>query len=133
MAMRSNKRELIGQQELNLHYLQKTMRSLFPKKNDCAEMEDLEEVVIELKQFGIITKKQLRLFLKKYRRWLLNIDKEPMDLIHQRIYRAELGDSNFLDATRRQYWFCYPALVRNAMEQEFGQPYEKFANERDKI
>ena len=109
------------------------MRSLFPKKNDCASEFDLAEVAEELKQFGIVSKKQLRLFLKKYRRWLLEIDKEPVDMRHQRLYREWLGDDEFLDAMRRQYWFCYPALIRNAMEIEFGEEYEKFANERDKI
>ena len=131
--MHINRRVAIDAEEFDLHYLQKTMRSLFPKKNDCAGKPDLEEALVELKQFGIATKKQLRLFLKKHRRWLLNIDKGPMDLVHQRLYREDLGDKEFLDAMRRQYWFCYPALIRNAMEVEFGEEYEQFASKRDEI
>lgn len=133
MNIHINKRLIIEQEEFDLQHLHKTMKSLFPKRNDCASMNQLEDVFLELKQFGINTKKQLRLFLKKYRRWLLIIDKEPLDLMHQRIYREDLGDEEFLDAMRRQYWFCYPALIRNAMEREFGEKYEKFARERDEI
>jgi hypothetical protein len=122
-----NKRKLIELEEFDLHYLQKIMRSLFPKKNDCASESGLVEVLDELNQFGIVTKKQVRLFLKKYRRWLLEIEKEPMDKIHQKIYREDLGDEEFLNCMRRQYWFCYPALIRNAMEVEFGQKYDEYA------
>jgi len=131
--MHINKRSVIDKENFDLYYLQKIMRSLFPKKNDCASEIDLAEVAEELKQFDIVSKKQLRLFLKKYRRWLLDIDKEPMDMGHQHLYREWLGNDEFLDAMRRQYWFCYPALIRNAMEIEFNEEYEKFVNERDKI
>lgn len=131
--MRLNRRKEIEQETFDLCHLQKMMRSLFPKKNDCASMSDLAEVVGELNQFGISNRKELRLFLKRHRRWLLNTDKEPMDMVHQRFYRKDLGEREFLDAMRRQYWFCYPALIRNAMEVECGEDYEVFSNQRDKI
>jgi hypothetical protein len=51
--------------------------------------------------------------------------------MQERIYREDLGDEGFNDCMRRQYWFCYPAFIRNAMEVEFGDAYEKFANDRD--
>lgn len=109
------------------------MRSLFPKKNDCASLTDLEEVVDELKRFSLVTKLQVRLFLKKHRRQLLDIEKEPLDACHQKLYREDLGDEEYLDCIRRQYWFCYPALIRTALEIEFGDVYDQFANERDGI
>jgi len=124
---------VIDQEEFDLAYLQKIMRKLFPKKNDCAAIEDLEEVVTELKKFSVITKRQIRLFLKKHRRQLLDIDKEPLDSCHQRLYREDLGDEEYLDAIRRQYWFCYPALVRTAMEIEYKDLYAQFGSERDRI
>ena len=128
-----NQRKVIEQEEFDLKYLQKMMRNLFPKRNDCASLEDLEEVLGELKQFSITTKLQVRLFLKKHRRHLLEIDKAPLDTCHQRLYREEVGDEEYLDALRRQYWFCYPGLIRTAMEIEFGDKYEQFSNERDAI
>jgi hypothetical protein len=96
-----------------------------------ALLDDLEKVVGELKRFSIDTKLQVRLFLKKHRRQLLDIDKEPLDASHQKLYCEDLGDEEYLDAIRRQYWFCYPALVRAALEIEFSDVYEVFANERD--
>jgi len=60
------------------------MRSLFPKKNDCASLTDLEEVIGELMHFPFVTKLQVRLFLKKHRRQLVDIDKEPLDACHQK-------------------------------------------------
>ena len=128
-----NRRKLIDKEEVDLVYLQKIMRSLFPRRNDCASSNELKEVIDELNRFSIRTKLQTRLFLKKHRRQLLEIDKEPLDAIHQRIYREDLGDDEYNDSLRRQYWFCYPALIRTALEIEFGEKYEKFANERDGI
>ena len=133
MTKNIKKRQQIDNEEFDLDYLHRVMRSLFPKRNDCASRSDLEEAYQELKQFGIRNKKQVRLFLKKYRKQLLAIDKEPMDAIHRRLYREDLGDEEFNDCMRRQYWFCYPAFIRNAMEMEFGDNYEKFASERDKM
>ena len=128
-----NRRREIDQEEFDIAYLQKMMRSLFPRKNDNASKEDAEEVLKELKQFSILSKLQVRLFLKKYRSKLLQIDKEPLDYCHQKLYREDLGDQAYLDATRRQYWFSYPALIRIAMEIEFGDKYENYANARDRI
>jgi hypothetical protein len=128
-----SRRKEIDRQEFDLAYLQKIMRKLFPKRNDCAAIEDLDEVVDELKRFSVVTKLQVRLFLKKHRRQLLDIDKESLDSFHQKLYREDLGDSEYLDTVRRQYWFCYPALIRTAMEIEFGADYDRFSNERDRI
>ena len=133
MAKRFNKRRLIDDEVFDIEYLHKALRNLFPKKNDCASKKDLQETYLELKQFGIVSKKQVRLFLKKYRKRLLIIDKEPLDIIHQRLYREDLGEEQFNDCMRRQYWFCYPAFIRNAMEIEFGEAYQQFSNDRDEV
>jgi hypothetical protein len=55
-----------------------------------------------------------------------------MDSRNKAVYREWLGEEAFLDCMRRQYWFCYPAMVRIALELEFGQTYEEFSRERDK-
>jgi len=36
-----------------------------------------------------------------------------------------------LTRKKRQCWFCYPALLRTAMEIEFGIEYGQFSRERD--
>ena len=131
--MNFNRRKTIDLEGYDYSYLYKIMTKLFPRKNDCASTEDLKELLPELKAFGFKSKKGLRLFLKRNRKWLLKIDKEPMDLLHQRIYREDIGDKEFFDSMRKQYWFCYPALIRNALEKEFGEKYEKYSRKRDEI
>ena len=109
------------------------MRSLFPKRNDYTAEEELEEVVAELFLFGIKTKKEIRLLLKKYRRYILNGEKEHLDAVHKKIFREMYGDEEYMDCIRRNYWFAYPGIVRQIMEEEFGDKYEIFSNERDGI
>lgn len=128
-----NRRKVLDQELADLAYVHKLMRNLFPKNNDCASSEDLEEAVKELTQFSLTTKLQVRLFLKKHRRPLLELDKEPLGTDEHRLLRNELGDQQYLDSVWRQYWFCYPALIREALLLEFGSKYEEFANQRDGI
>jgi hypothetical protein len=130
--MNINKRKLIDDEPLDNKYAYKLMLSIFPKKNDCASNADFEEVIRELKEFGIRTNKQFRLLMKKHRRWILIIEKEPLDIIHQKIYRDWFCEEEYLDCIRRQYWFCFPAMIRNVLEKVFGEDYENYASERDK-
>jgi hypothetical protein len=109
------------------------MKILFPKRNDFSTQQELEEVVFELKKFGISTNKEIRLFLKKYRRWILDGEKSPLDATHQKIYREMLGEAKYLDSIRRQYWFAYPGMIRCALAEEFGDAYETFSNDRDGV
>ncbi len=131
--MKKNKRSQLEAVDFDFSYLSKLMRQLFPKKNDCSTKEDLKETISELKKFGVVSKKDLRLFLKKHRKWLIEIDQEPMDSCHHKLYREDLGDKVYLDCIKRQYWFCYPAFIRNALEKEFGAGYEQFSNKRDNV
>ncbi|MBB6521917.1 hypothetical protein [Pseudoteredinibacter isoporae] len=126
-----SRRKEIDKEEFDLIYLYKVMRSLFSRKNDISSMEELDETVGELKKFSILTKREVRKFLKKHRKKLLLIDRESLDLRHQKLYREDLGEEEYLDSIRRQYWFGYPGLIRIAMEIEFGKAYEDFADKRD--
>ena len=91
------------------------------------------EVLEEFKHFNIGTNKELRLLLKKHRKQIISIDRTPFDKVHQGIYQEMIGKDEYRDSVQHQYWFCYPALARMAMEIEFGEKYEKFANQRDGI
>jgi len=123
----------IRAENFDLMYLYEQMKLLFPEKNDCASLDDLEETVTELKHFGIKTKRDVDTFLAKHKMWLIEVDQEPMDECHHKLYREELGDEVYFDSIKRGYWFCYPAFIRNALEKEFGDAYEKFAYIRDGI
>nr|WP_298118390.1 hypothetical protein [uncultured Pseudomonas sp.] len=71
--------------------------------------------------------------LNKHRKKVLEIDRSPMDQWHQRMYSSEMGAEKFNDFIRRQYWFAYPGLLRLALELEFGEAYEAFADARDGV
>lgn len=121
-------RSIMDSIEIDIAYLNKLMYNLFPVKNDCASLADLEETLKDLSYFKIRTRKDLRKLVKKHRSKIILIDKMPMDKWHQNYYRKELGEETYLDTVRRQYWFCYPALVRLALKLEFGDEYENYTD-----
>jgi len=124
---------IINTETYDVTYLYKKMKRIFPKKNDCASLDDLKETVSELKHFGIKSKQDVLTFLEKHKDWLIEVDQEDMDERHHKLYREELGDEVYFDNINRGYWFCYPAFIRNALEKEFGDTYEKFSNSRDGV
>jgi hypothetical protein len=127
-------RQRIDNQRLNQALLYKVLRNAFPKKNDFYHSDaGYTEELDELNHFGISTVKELKLLLKKHRRKILEIDRSPMDKYYQKMYREEIGAIVFKDFIRRQYWFAYPALLRLALELEFGEKYETYADARDGI
>jgi hypothetical protein len=132
--MKKHSRKTIDQKTLDEALVYKNLRSLLPKVNDYAKSEsNYTEELNELFDFNIKTNKDLRLLLKKHRKQLIMIDRSPMDTYHKNMYRQEMGSEIFNDHMRRNYWFAYPALLRIAMELEFGKTYEDYANKRDHI
>jgi hypothetical protein len=96
------------------------MCRLFPKKNDYGTAS-FDELVPELCRFGIVTQADFQRLMKRHRRALLRIDREPLLPWEIRFFSQEFGEAFVKDALRRQYWFAFPALVRTAMELEFGE------------
>jgi len=131
--MHINKRKKIDDESFDFVYLQKLMRSLFSKHNDYASIDDLKEVTDELHLFGVLTKKQLRLFLKKHRKGLIEFDKERLSPFLRKEYQQDIGKKQFEYMLRRRFLFSYAALIRTAMEVEFGDEYEQFTYKRDGI
>jgi hypothetical protein len=106
------------------------MRQLFSKANDYGPLAG-DELVAELSRFGVLSRKQARVLLKKHRRALIEIDREPVDTVTERIYAKESGDDFIRMWRKTRVWYAYPALVRLALELEFGEEYQQFANQRD--
>ena len=132
--MKISARQQIDRKELTPLLVHKALTAAFPKKNDYSPSETgYAEELSELFHFGIVSVKDLRVLLKKHRKKVLEIDRSPMDQVHQRMYSKEMGAAKFNDFVRRQYWFAYPGLLRLALELEFGEAYESFANVRDGI
>ena len=102
------------------------MRSLFLKRNDyVTDPAPFEELLTALEAFGIRTRGDLRRLMARHRRVLLAEDRSRLTRREQRFYAQMFGGDFVRDAARRQYWFAYPALVRNALEREFGEAAEK--------
>lgn len=102
------------------------MRSLFPKRNDyVTDPAPFEELLPELHAFDIRTHGDLRRLMARHRRALLAEDRSRLTQREQHLYAEIFGSAFVRDAVRRQYWFAYPALVRNALEREYGEAAEK--------
>lgn len=97
-------------------------RRILPRRNDYATDAALfDELVPELARLGVITRGQLERLLTRHRRALLADDRSRLAPQEIRLYIEMYGELDVRDALRRQYWFAYPALIRNALESEFGE------------
>jgi hypothetical protein len=115
----SSRREKLSQ-VLTEATLRKTMRSLFSRRNDYGDLS-FGELSIELQRFGINTHGKFSMLMKRHRRKLIEIDRRSLSAQEVKLYSAEFGEKFVKDAVRRQYWFAFPALVRSALELEFGE------------
>lgn len=100
--------------------LRKTMRSLFPKRHDYGDLA-FHELAQELGVRGINSGAGFSRLMKKHRKSLLAIDRSRLTEWEIPFFRKEFGEEFVDDALRRQYWFAFPALVRIAMDLEFGE------------
>ena len=48
------------------------------------------------------------------------IDRAPFDAGETQIYNEMIGTAELREHKRRQFFFAFPAFVRNAVELEFG-------------
>lgn len=111
-------RARVDAEELTGGGLRKIVLSIFRNCHDYASW-DSEELLSELKAFGITTNKSLRLLMKKHRRAILSDEKQKM-------LRAETLDllRQFnpagIDAHSNTSRFAVSGLVREGLENEFG-------------
>lgn len=126
-------RKHVLNQPLTAALIHKVMRSIFPKRNDyVTDMKLFQELIPELARFGITTRGSLKRLMTKHRRALLADDKSCLSTMEQKYYCEWFGPEHTRDAVRRQYWFAYPGLVRNALESEFGEAASVWAEEFDR-
>jgi hypothetical protein len=100
--------------------IHRAMSRLFPRRNDYGT-GSFDELVPELARFGIDTRGKFRALMTKHRRALLRDDRAKLEPWELRAYAEDIGWALVNDLTRRQFWFAYPGLVRNAAEMEFGE------------
>jgi hypothetical protein len=117
---RPSARQLIYARPLTGEAIHQVMSRLFPKKNDYGEAS-FDELVSELARLGIASVGDFKRLMTRHRQVLLRLDRSRLSIWERRTAIAEHGGAFVTDATRRQYWFAYPALVRTAAEFEFGE------------
>src|SRR5437867_2619225 len=110
----------------------RTLKRFFPAKNDDFESDYAEEFA-ELHDFGITTEEQLLDVLQRRAAEVMEIDRSPMDDEQIALCSDDLGKEFVTHRLREGFWFSYPALLRIALELEFGDAYQEYANRRDKI
>lgn len=113
-------RHRVAAQPLTGELIHRLMSGLFPRRNDYGTAS-FDELVPELSRWGITTRGKFRALMSKHRRALLREDRSRLSLWEIRHFSESYGADFVADAVRRQYWFAYPALVRNAAEMEFGE------------
>lgn len=100
--------------------IHRTMLRLFPPKNDYSS-GSFDELVPELQALGIRCIGDFKRLMTRYRRALLSFDRAPLSEFERRLAIKNYGAAFVSDATRRQYWFANPGLVRTAVEMHFGE------------
>jgi len=108
------------------------LKQFFPAKNDdfhCSYEEELKE----LHDFGITTEYQLLNLLHKRAEAVMEIDRSPMDDSDIQMHIDAEGKEFVENRLRTGFWFSYPALLRIALELEYGESYKHYANRRDAI
>ena len=117
---RLSARQVIYATPLTGEAIHRVMSRLFPKKNDYGEAS-FDELVPELARFGVTSVGDLKRLMTRHRRTLLRFDRSRLSVWDRRNAVEEYGEVFVTDTIRRQYWFAYPALVRTAVEFEFGE------------
>jgi hypothetical protein len=113
-------RQRISARELTGEMIHRVMVRIFPKKNDYGEAS-FDELVPELARLGITSIGGFKKFMTRHRRALLQLDRCRLSVGERKSAVDEYGYAFVADAERRQYWFAFPALVRTAVEFQFGE------------
>ena len=108
------------------------LKQFFPAKNDDFVGDYVEELA-ELRHFGIATEEQLSELLDHRSDAVMAIDRSPMSESDIRMHSEASGEEFVANRLRQGFWFSYPALLRIAMELEFGKSYEEYSERRDRI
>ncbi len=108
------------------------LKRFFPARNDdfaCDYAEELQELL----DFQIRTEERFVDLLRRRAVEVMEINRSPMDDYHVRLYAQDLGEDYVAKRLREGFWFSYPALLRMALELEFGDAYRSYAEKRDGV
>jgi len=108
----------------------KALSRFFPATNDDFPSDYVEELT-ELRHFAITTEEQLDELLHRRAEEVIEIDRSPMSESDIQMHSEDSGEEFVAKRLREGFWFSYPALLRIALELEFGKAYEEYAERRD--
>ena len=120
MAHRLSARKIRSDQALTPELVHRIAASLLPRRNDYGT-NTYDDLVTELANFGIKKRGSFTRLMKRHRKQLIQIDRDPLLPWEVTFFSQEFGESFVQDALRRQYWFALPAMIRTALELEFGE------------
>jgi len=112
-------RERMNSVPLDHKSIRRIVRPLFRRRNDYS-LRTMERLPDELRRFGIMTAKDLRLLMKRHRRSLLLDENRRMSRAETLYLSREAGFGG-VDTFAGKSWYAIPGLVRSAMELEFGE------------
>ncbi|WP_264510480.1 hypothetical protein [Flavobacterium sp. N1719] len=112
--------------------LYEILSQTLPEQNDFHKT-DYKEELEELHFFGIKDKVALLDLIVKHRETLMEIDADELDEFHVKWYIEEYGEEFVNNRVKNKFWFSYSALLRIALELEFGNEYVEYSKKRDGI
>jgi len=120
---------------LELNDIYGVLKEILPERNNfypCSYSEEFEELMA----FGIDSTEKLATLLNKHLVAIMEEDSTvevAEDEATYDYYCEELGKEVVEERIEGGYWFSWPALLRLALEAEFGEKYIAYAYERDGI
>lgn len=109
------------------------LKKHFPKQNDfypCSYSEEFEELIA----FGIDSAEKLEDMISRHADAVMAEDSAvEVDEATYEYFCEELGKAVVDERLEKGFWYSYPALMRLALEEEFGEKYIEYAFSRDGI
>ena len=118
---------------LELDDIYPTIKAILPERNNfypCSYREEYEELL----EFGIDSIEKLKNLLNSHFDAIMKLDSEvEVDDTTFDYFCEELGKKVVEERLENRYWYSWPALIRLALEEEFGEKYVEYAFNRDGI
>ncbi len=122
-------RKRIAKAPLTAAGIASTLKATLPRRNNYAPI-NYAELLQELDHFGVRSRMQFRGLMLRHRRSVIAADRGPFEPRSVVAMRAELGDGVFSDYVRRQIFWTWEGLTREAMRLEFGERYAHYLRQR---
>ena len=118
---------------LKLDDIYPVLKEILPERNNfyaCSYTEEYEELL----EFGVDSIEKLKDMVTKHLKTIMaddcsiEVDETTFDY-----FCEELGKSVVEERLEAGYWYSWPALLRLAIEEEFGEGYVEFCLRRDGV